>query len=232
MNGKKIVVLTGAGISAESGLSTFRDAGGLWEGYDVYQVASPDGWAKDQELVLRFYNERRRQLQNVHPNAAHYALAELEEKYDVVIVTQNVDNLHERAGSSDIIHLHGELTKARSTVPPYNIYEIGYKDINIGDLCEKGAQLRPDVVWFGESVPLMTDAAMVASSAHILIVVGTSLVVYPAAGLIDYVPREAFKYIIDPARPYVNGIQKNLEFITEKAVSGTPQLVERLLNAK
>jgi len=232
MQGKKIVVLTGAGISAESGLSTFRDAGGLWEGYDVYQVASPDGWAKDPELVLRFYNERRRQLQNVQPNAAHFALAALQEKYEVVIITQNVDNLHERAGSTNIMHLHGELTKARSTIPPYNLYEIGYKDINIGDQCEKGGQLRPDVVWFGESVPLMTDAALVASSADILIVVGTSLVVYPAAGLLDYVPREAYKYIIDPAKPNVYGIHKNLEFISEKATTGTPPLVERLLITK
>jgi NAD-dependent deacetylase len=232
MQGKKIVVLTGSGISAESGLSTFRDAGGLWEGYDVYQVASPDGWAKDNELVLRFYNERRRQLQNVQPNSAHLALAKLEEKYEVVIITQNVDNLHERGGSKNIIHLHGELTKARSTIPPYNVYEIGYKDINIGDLCEKGGQLRPDVVWFGESVPLMTEAAMAASSADILIVVGTSLVVYPAAGLLDYVPREAYKYIIDPSKPNVYGIHKNLEFITEKATTGTPPLVERLLNSK
>lgn len=229
---KKIVVLTGAGISAESGLSTFRDAGGLWEGYDVYEVASPDGWAKDKELVLRFYNERRRQLENVQPNVAHYALARLEEKYEVIIITQNVDNLHERAGSTKIIHLHGELTKARSTISPYNVYDIGYKDINVGDQCEKGGQLRPDIVWFGESVPLMTDAALIASAADILIVVGTSLVVYPAAGLIDYVPREAFKYIIDPAKPNVYGVHKNLEFITEKATTGTLPLVERLLNGK
>ncbi|MDD5361688.1 MAG: NAD-dependent deacylase [Ignavibacteria bacterium] len=229
MSRKKIVVLSGAGISAESGLSTFRDAGGLWEGYDVYEVASPGGWIKDPEVVLRFYNERRRQLHNVKPNEAHIALAQLESKYDVVIVTQNVDNLHERAGSSNIIHLHGELTKARSTVPPYNVYDIGYRDINLGDECEKGSQLRPDIVWFGEAVPLMTDAATVAASADILIVVGTSLVVYPAAGLIDYVSRETKKYIIDPHKPNVSGIHKNLEFIVEKATTGTPPLVKKLL---
>ncbi len=228
---KKIVVLSGAGISAESGLSTFRDAGGLWEGHDVYEVASPGGWMKDPEVVLRFYNARRRQLKDVQPNDAHIALAKLETKYDVVIVTQNVDNLHERAGSTNIIHLHGELTKARSTVPPYNVYDIGYQDINFGDICEKGAQLRPDIVWFGEAVPLMTDAAAVASTADIFIVVGTSLVVYPAAGLLDYVPREAVKYIIDPNKPNVSGLHKNLEFIVEKATTGTPPLVKKLLES-
>jgi len=227
---KKIVVLTGAGVSAESGLSTFRDAGGLWEGYDVYEVASPQGWASNPEVVLRFYNERRRQLLNVKPNEAHTALAKLEEKYDVHIITQNVDNLHERAGSTNIIHLHGELTKARSTVSPYMTYEIGYKDINIGDVCEKGGQLRPNIVWFGESVPLMSDAAHISATADIFIVVGTSLVVYPAASLIDFVPQESIKYIIDPHKPNVYGVHKNLKFITEKATTGTPPLVEKLLS--
>lgn len=227
---KKIVVLTGAGVSAESGLSTFRDAGGLWEGYDVYEVASPQGWASNPEVVLRFYNERRRQLLNVKPNEAHIALAKLEEKFDVRIITQNVDNLHERAGSTDIIHLHGELTKARSTVSPYMSYEIGYKDINIGDVCEKGGQLRPNIVWFGESVPLMSDAAHISATADIFIVVGTSLVVYPAASLIDFVPQESIKYIIDPQKPNVYGVHKNLKFILEKATTGTPPLVEKLLS--
>jgi len=229
MTRKKIVVLTGAGISAESGLSTFRDAGGLWEGHDVYEVASPQGFAKDPEVVLRFYNERRRQLEHVEPNEAHYGIAQLEAKFDVTIITQNVDNLHERAGSNNIIHLHGELTKARSTLPPYNVYEIGYKDISLGDVCEKGGQLRPDIVWFGESVPLMTDAAIITGTADIFIVVGTSLVVYPAAGLLDYVNGNAKKYIIDPNKPNVYGIHKNLEFITEKATKGTVPLIEKLL---
>lgn len=229
MKRKKIVVLTGAGVSAESGLSTFRDAGGLWEGHDVYEVASPQGFAKDPEVVLRFYNERRRQLEHVEPNDAHYAIAQLETKYDVTIITQNVDNLHERAGSNNIIHLHGELTKARSTLPPYNVYEVGYKDIVLGDVCEKGGQLRPDIVWFGESVPLMTDAAIITGTADIFIVVGTSLVVYPAAGLLDYVNGNAKKYIVDPNKPNVYGIHNNLEFILEKATKGTVPLVEKLL---
>ncbi|TRZ50953.1 NAD-dependent deacylase [bacterium] len=229
MPAKKIVVLTGAGVSAESGLSTFRDAGGLWEGYDVYEVASPQGWAKDKELVLKFYNMRRRQLKDAKPNTAHYALAELEKKYEVIIITQNVDDLHERAGSTNVVHLHGELTKARSTVSPYNIYEIGYNDIDIGDKCEKGGQLRPHIVWFGEPVPLMTEAAQIAASADLFIVVGTSLVVYPAAGLLEYVSHKAPKYIIDPAKPNVFGVHKNIEFHVEKATVGTPKLVERLM---
>jgi len=232
MKRKKIVVLTGAGVSAESGLSTFRDAGGLWEGHDVQDVASPQGFAKDPELVLRFYNERRRQLKKVEPNEAHFAIARLESKYNVIVVTQNVDNLHERAGSTNIIHLHGELTQAKSTLPPFNVYDVGYEDIALGDVCEKGGQLRPNIVWFGESVPLMTDAAIAAGSADIFIVVGTSLVVYPAAGLIDYVNSDAFKYIVDPNKPNVYGIHKNLEFITQKATKGMVPLAEKLLSEK
>jgi NAD-dependent deacetylase len=231
MHKKKIVVLTGAGISAESGLSTFRDAGGLWEGHDVYDVASPQGWAKDPEIVLKFYNQRRRQLQTVEPNEAHFAIAKLESKYDVIVITQNVDNLHERAGSTKVLHLHGELTQAKSILPPYNIYDIGYDDINMGDVCEKGGQLRPNIVWFGEPVPLMTDAAIVAGTAEIFIVVGTSLVVYPAASLLDYVKGETWKYIIDPNKPNIYGIHKNLQYITDKATTGTVPLVEKLLNA-
>lgn len=226
---KKIVVLTGAGVSAESGLSTFRDAGGLWEGHDVYEVASPQGWKKDPEIVLKFYNQRRRQLETVEPNEAHYAIAKLETKYEVTVITQNVDNLHERAGSKNVLHLHGELTKAKSTTPPYNVYDIGYKDINLGDVCEKGGQLRPNIVWFGEPVPLMTDAAIITGNADVFIVVGTSLVVYPAASLLDYVKGGTWKYIIDPNKPNVHGIQKNLIFITEKATLGTVHLVEKLL---
>ena len=230
MSFKKIVVLTGAGVSAESGLSTFRDAGGLWEGHDVYEVASPQGWKKDPDVVLRFYNERRRQLEHVQPNAAHFAIAKLQERFDVSVITQNVDNLHERAGSKNVLHLHGELTKARSTLPPYNVCDIGYADINRGDMCEKGGQLRPNIVWFGEPVPLITDAAIIAETADIFIVVGTSLVVYPAASLIDYVKRDAMKYIVDPNKPSINSFYKNLEFVTEKATVGTVPLVEKLLN--
>jgi len=226
---KRIVVLTGAGVSAESGLSTFRDAGGLWEGHDVMDVASPQGWAKNRELVLEFYNQRRRQLKDAKPNAAHTSLVKLEEKYDVVIITQNVDNLHEKAGSKNIVHLHGEITKARSTVPPYNVYDIGYEDIKIGDICEKDSQLRPHIVWFGESVPAIEEAAEISASADLFIVIGTSLVVYPAAGLISYVPRHIQKYFIDPVKPEIGLYEENLEFIQEKATTGTQKLVERLL---
>ena len=226
---KKIVVLTGAGVSAESGLSTFRGAGGLWEGHSVMEVASPEGWMSDKEMVLRFYNQRRRQLETVKPNAAHFALVELEKKYDVQIITQNIDDLHERAGSTNILHLHGEIKKARSTVDPSLVFDIGYKDINVGDKCEKGSQLRPHVVWFGENVPEIQNAAQISSGADIFVVVGTSLVVYPAAGLISHVPEGAKKYIIDPSKPETYGYYTNLEYIVEKATTGTPKLVEELL---
>lgn len=227
----KVVVLTGAGISAESGISTFRDAGGLWEGYDVMEVATPDGWERNKSLVLEFYNQRRRQLKNVEPNAAHKALVKLEEKFDVTIITQNVDNLHERAGSKKIIHLHGELTKARSTVPPYKVYDIGYDDINPGDKCEKGAQLRPHIVWFNEPVPAILEASEISSNADIFIVIGTSLVVYPAAGLVSYVQNEVPKYIIDPKIPDVGNFYSNIEFIQEKASAGTEKIVKKILES-
>lgn len=226
---KKIVVLSGSGLSSESGLSTFRGAGGLWEGHDVTEVASPEGWAKDKEMVLRFYNQRRKQLGEVKPNTAHLALVDLERKYDVQIVTQNVDDLHERAGSKNILHLHGELRKVRSTVDPSLVYDIEYKELNLGDKCEKGSQLRPHVVWFGEFVPEIQNAAAISSSADIYIVVGTSLVVYPAAGLINYVPYEAMKYVIDPVKPDTYGFVSNIEFIHENATAGMPRLVEELL---
>jgi len=226
---KKIVVLTGSGVSAESGLSTFRGAGGLWEGHDVTQVASPHAWNADKEMVLRFYNQRRKQLGEVEPNSAHLALVMLEEKFDVEIVTQNVDDLHERAGSKNILHLHGELRKVRSTVDPSLVYDIGYKAINLGDKCEKGSQLRPHVVWFGEAVPEIQNAAAISTKADIFIVVGTSLIVYPAAGLINYVPEEAMKYIIDPVKPEAYGFISNIEFIEEKATVGLPILVGKLL---
>lgn len=226
---KKIVVLTGAGMSAESGLKTFRDSGGLWEEYDVSVVASIDGWRQDPELVLNFYNERRKQLENAQPNAAHRALAKLEEKYEVQIITQNVDNLHERAGSKHVLHLHGLLTQARSSIDVNLVYDIGYKEIHIGDLCEKGSQLRPNIVWFGEAVPLITTAAEICSDADIFVVIGTSLVVYPAAGLIDEVPRDATVIVIDPVKPQLYRSFKEIYFIEETASNGADRLVKKLM---
>ena len=193
-----IVVLSGAGISAESGLSTFRDSGGLWEKHSVYDVATPEAFARDPELVLRFYNERRHQLKGVQPNVAHQTLAELEKHYRVTIVTQNVDDLHERGGSSQVLHLHGELTRARSSKREDLIYDIGYGPITLGDMCELGSQLRPHVVWFGEGVPMMEKAAEVVASADRLLIVGTSLQVYPAAGLVDLVRPGTPISVIDP----------------------------------
>ena len=228
---KKVVVLTGAGVSAESGISTFRDAGGLWENHDIMEVASLDGWNKNYELVLEFYNKRRRQLKDVQPNPAHYALFKLEEKFDVKIITQNVDDLHERAGSKNILHLHGELIKAKSSTHQECVYEIGYNDIKPGDLCDKGSQLRPHIVWFGEAVPLMSDAVEITSNADIFIVVGTSLLVYPAASLIDYAPSKAIKYIIDPVKPALGNLYRYVKFIEEKASIGTPIIVESLLKS-
>ena len=227
---KKIVVLTGAGMSADSGLKTFRNSGGLWEEYDVSVVASIDGWRQDPELVLKFYNDRRRQLENAQPNEAHKALAKLEEKYDVQIITQNVDNLHERAGSMHVLHLHGLLTQARSSIDVNLIYDIGYKEIHIGDLCEKGSQLRPNIVWFGEAVPLITKAADLCSDADIFVVIGTSLVVYPAAGLIDEVPRDATVIVIDPVKPQLYRSFKEIHFIEETASKGAVILLQHLMN--
>lgn len=223
----KIVVLTGAGISAESGIKTFRDSGGLWEGYEVTEVASPEGWARDRELVLEFYNIRRKNVLEVKPNAAHLALAKLEKKYDVTVITQNIDNLHERAGSTKVIHLHGEILKSQSTVDPTLIYECK-GDIKSGDKCEKGSQLRPFIVWFGEAVPMMEKAVQETLNADILIVVGTSLVVYPAAGLIDYVSDDIPKYVIDPNLPAVTP-RPNLHLIEKKGSVGVPELVDELL---
>ncbi len=196
-----IVVLTGAGISAESGLSTFRDNGGLWEQHSVYDVATPEAFERNRDLVLRFYNERRRQLQTVQPNPAHRLLAELESRFQVTVVTQNVDDLHERGGSSNVLHLHGELTKARSSAYPDLIYDIGYNDINPGgDTCDRGAQLRPPhIVWFGEEVPMLDAAAEVVRTADQLLIVGTSLQVYPAAGLVYEVDIDVPITVIDPA---------------------------------
>ncbi|MDP6339028.1 MAG: NAD-dependent deacylase [Candidatus Marinimicrobia bacterium] len=195
---KKIVVLSGAGMSAESGLKTFRDSDGLWENHNVYDVATPEAWARNPELVLNFYNDRRKQVRNAKPNEAHQALALLESKYDVSIITQNIDDLHERAGSTKVIHLHGEVNKARSSVDPSLIYELNHWEIKLGDTCEKGSQLRPHIVWFGEAVPMIEKAIPMVEMADIIIVIGTSLVVYPAAGLVNYAPAFSEKYYIDP----------------------------------
>ncbi|MFP4090545.1 MAG: SIR2 family NAD-dependent protein deacylase [Cyclobacteriaceae bacterium] len=224
---KKIVVLSGAGISAESGIPTFRDAGGLWEGHDVMEVATPQGWQSNPELVLEFYNQRRKAAWKAQPNAGHLGLVELEQYYDVVIVTQNVDSLHEKAGSSKVIHLHGELCKVRSSDDETLIYDIQDKEIKMGDLCDKGAQLRPHVVWFGEMVPMMEVAYNEVLTADIFVVVGTSLQVYPAAGLLYDVPQGSPIYIIDPGSPdYAH--QPNITVIKESATRGVPILVAQL----
>ena len=228
---KKIVVLTGAGISAESGISTFRDSDGLWEGHDVMEVASPIGWKKNKALVLDFYNQRRRQLLNVQPNKGHLALVELENQFDVSIITQNVDDLHERAGSKKVIHLHGELLKVRSTKDENLIYDWKH-DILDTDKCEKGAELRPHIVWFGEEVPMMEFAISEIISADIVIIVGTSMIVYPAAGLVRYAPKFAQLYYVDP-KPNVSPELSNkptLKIINKNATIGLPKLVEELLN--
>ena len=225
---KRIVILTGAGISAESGVKTFRGSNGLWNNYRIEEVASPIAWERDPKLVLEFYNQRRKQLFEVNPNAGHKALVKLEKKFNVKIITQNVDDLHERAGSENILHLHGELKKARSTVDSELVYELKDWPLNIGDKCEQGSQLRPHIVWFGEAVPAIMDAIQIAKNADIFIVIGTSMVVYPAAGLINYVSDETPKYLIDPNAKEVSGI-KNLTIIRKKAGEGVPELVEELL---
>jgi len=222
-----IVVLSGAGISAESGLETFRGQGGLWNNHRIEEVATPKAFEKNQKLVLDFYNERRKFLQEVEPNKAHYALAALEKKYRVQIITQNVDDLHERAGSSQILHLHGELLKVRSTVDASLIYP-WKKNLKIGDLCEKGAQLRPHIVWFGEAVPLLDRAVVYCSRADILIVVGTSLSVYPAAGLSEITPAGIPKYFINPDIPD-EAKGKGFTLIEAKASDALPALVSQLL---
>jgi len=226
---KKIVVLSGAGISAESGLRTFREMGGLWEEYDVMEVASPQAWERNPELVTRFYNERRKQLLKSKPNQGHLILQELERYFDVEIITQNVDDLHERAGSSKVLHLHGELKKARSTADPNLIYELDGWELTTESKCEKGSRLRPHIVWFGEAVPAMSDAIKIVSKADILIIVGTSMNVYPAAGLIDYAPSHCPIYIIDPNEVNMSSYG-NRTFIKEKASVGMKKLFEQLVS--
>jgi NAD-dependent deacetylase len=223
-----IVILTGAGISAESGLKTFRESDGLWEGHDIMEVASPLGWKRNMGKVLDFYNQRRRQLLKASPNEAHKALVKLEDKYKVSIVTQNIDDLHERAGSSRVIHLHGELLKVRSTFDEDLILD-WKNDLQIGDFCEHNHQLRPHVVWFGEAVPMFPKAVELVENADILIIVGTSMQVYPATALLDYLNNETPVYFIDP-RPNISSA-KNLTIIAEKATKGVVQLVESIISS-
>lgn len=219
---KKLVVLTGAGISAESGLKTFRDSDGLWEGYDVMEVATPGAWAKNPKLVLDFYNMRRENVSDAQPNAAHYGLAELEELFDVHIITQNIDDLHERAGSAKVLHLHGEIFKMRSEQDESLVYEIK-GNINLGDKAEDGAQLRPHIVWFEEPVPLIEEAARIVRYADLFAIIGTSLVVYPAAGLVNYAPFAIPKYIVDKRVPYTSSVH-NLTVIEQPATTGVQEL--------
>jgi len=228
---KKIVVLTGAGISAESGISTFRDSNGLWEQHRIEDVATFDAWRRNPDLVLEFYNQRRKQLYEVKPNAGHLALVKLEKKFDVQIITQNVDDLHEQAGSSQVMHLHGELKKVRSTLDENLVYTLDGWELKKGDKCEKGSQLRPHIVWFGEAVPMISPAQKLSSEADIFIVIGTSLNVYPAAGLVYYVKRGTPVYLIDPHAEMLPDV-KNLTIIREPAGKGVPKLVKRLLEEK
>lgn len=223
---KKLVVLTGAGISAESGLKTFRDSDGLWEGYEVTEVATPRGWRKNPQLVLDFYNARRKNVADAIPNAAHYGLAELEKDFDVSIITQNIDDLHERAGSTNVLHLHGEIFKMRSEWDETIIADIR-GDIKLGHLAPDGAQFRPAIVWFEEPVPKIEEAVPIVFAADIFIVVGTSLVVYPAAGLINYVALETPKFIIDKKIPYTSPM-RNLTLIEKPATEGVQELIDLL----
>ena len=231
MSKKNLVVFTGAGMSAESGIATFRDANGLWEGHDVMEVASPTGWRNNKSLVLDFYNQRRRQLKEVEPNLAHRELCRLEDKFDVVVITQNVDDLHERAGSSNVIHLHGELRKVRS-VNNESLITYTEEDIQLGDLASDGHQLRPHIVWFGEMVPLLETAAIEVVTSDIVIIVGTSMQVYPAAGLVSYAPQHSQLFYVDP-KPHISyelRQSKNLNVISSKATLGVPPLVQELLD--
>lgn len=225
---KRVVVLSGAGISAESGIKTFRDDDGLWRNYRFEDLASPEAWRRNPELVLEFYNMRRKQLFEVDPNPGHIALVKLEDQYDVQIITQNVDDLHERAGSSNVLHLHGELKKVRSTSNPELIYTLDHWELKLGDLCEEGSQLRPHIVWFGEAVSNIMPAIQFVKQADLLIVVGTSLMVYPAAGLLDYASSNIPLYLIDPTASPAAYYQ-NLTIIRKKAAVGVPELVDELL---
>ena len=228
---KNLVILSGAGISAESGIKTFRDAGGLWEGHDVMEVASFDGWLRNPELVMDFYNQRRRQLHQVSPNAGHFAIAALEEEFNVQLITQNVDNLHEKAGSTNVLHLHGELLKARSTTNPGYIVDWEH-DLHFGDTDNAGNQLRPHIVWFGEEIPLLEDAVEITQKADIFIVVGTSLQVYPAAGLIQFTNRHVPVFYIDPNPSPILNLPNPITVIAEPASVGMPILAQKLNHLK
>lgn len=225
---KHLVVLTGAGISAESGIPTFRDAGGLWEGFKVEDVATPEAWHRNPDLVLDFYNQRRKRALEVKPNRGHEILAELEAHFNVTVVTQNVDNLHERAGSSHVIHLHGSLFESRSTIDESLVYPITGWELNPGDTCEKGSQLRPNIVWFGELVPMMEVAIQYAARADLFLVVGTSLVVYPAAGLVHYVSLDVPKFLVDPNIPDLT-FPGRVEVVQDKASTGLQKIKTRLI---
>ncbi len=223
---KNLVILSGAGMSQESGIRTFRDMGGLWEEYDVMDVATPEAWERNPELVMNFYNDRRKQLYESEPNAGHRGLVDLEQEFEVHIITQNVDDLHERAGSSNVLHLHGELKKSRSSVDESLIYDINGWKLKFGELCAKGSQLRPHIVWFGEAVPAMDEAIPLVELADILVVIGTSLNVYPAAGLINYTKKGTPIYVIDPEQPSV--YIRNVNYIPEKAGKGVEILKLKL----
>lgn len=227
---KKLVVLTGAGISAESGIPTFRDAGGLWEGYDVMEVATPEGWAKNSALVLDFYNQRRKKALEVFPNEGHKSLAELEKNFDVTIITQNVDNLHERAGSSKIVHLHGSLFESRSSVDENLVYPIDGWELKLGDTCKLGSQLRPNIVWFGELVYKIEEAINYTQQADIFLIVGTSLQVYPAASLMHYTKPGTRKIIVDPNKPDEHALDENVEVIQDGAGAGMKKVLKMLMS--
>jgi NAD-dependent deacetylase len=225
---QKLVVFSGAGISAESGIKTFRDSDGLWEEYNVMDVATPEAWEADQQLVLEFYNKRRDQAIKAIPNGAHQAIADLEKHFDVTIITQNIDNLHEKAGSTNVLHLHGEITKCRSSIDESLVYDVDDSGIAQGALCEKGSQLRPHIVWFGEAVPNIEVAQEIVKKADVLLIVGTSLNVYPAAGLIHFSNFRVKKFLIDPQYIHVTDVD-NLHVIKEKATVGVPMAIKSLL---
>lgn len=228
MSKKKLVVFTGAGISAESGIKTFRDAGGLWEEFRIEDVATFEAWQNNQRLVLDFYNQRRKQVMEASPNAAHLFVAELQKKFDVQVVTQNVDDLHERAGSKKVLHLHGEIMKARSTVDPSLIYQLDHWELKTGDKCEKGSQLRPHIVWFGEMVPEMEKANALAEKADLFVVIGTSLNVYPAAGVLNFVPPFVPTWLLDPGEFRLDYV-KEFRHIRQTAVLGVEELRRQLM---
>ncbi len=231
MSKKKLVIFSGAGMSAESGIKTFRDSGGLWEEHKIEEVATPEAWERNMALVTEFYNQRRKQVMEAKPNEAHKIIADLQHQFDVTVITQNVDNLHERAGSKKVIHLHGEIMKVRSSINPSLIYELDTWEVKIGDTCELGSQLRPHIVWFGELVPMMEPAIELVGEAELLTVIGTSLNVYPAAGLINYAPEPIHKWLVDPGDFNLEHIQ-NLVHIKATAVNGMKQLKEILSKLK